>query len=128
MFWLLLAVIAMCGGLAAMVAPEWRAARGRREAVDAVTALGGTASYNWQLEVKMGPSEPKDFVREIFGNPALFAYVAHIDLTGSRFADEDLVLLESFVEAQWIIIGDSQVTDDAMNSLSRKLPQCRIRR
>jgi len=114
--------------MVAVVSPEYWIARERREAVQAVRARGGIAYYNWQLEDKMGPSELKDFVRDIAGNPALFAYVEHVDLTGSRFTDEDLVLLEPFVEAKWIVIGDAQVTDDGMAALSRKLPQCKIRR
>jgi len=128
LLWLLLAIFATCVALVAVVSPEYWIAQERREAVEAVTARGGIASYNWQLEDKMGPSELKDFVREIAGNPALFAYVEHVDLTGSRFTDEDLVILEPFVDAKWIVIGDAKVTDDGMTALSRKLPQCRIRR
>jgi hypothetical protein len=125
---LLIVVVVVCIFIVVQLTREVSKATNRLRAVQAASARGAKISYDWQFEDKMGPTEVKDFVREFSGNPALFAQVEHVDLTGSEFSDADLSLLESFDHAKWIIVGDCDVSDSGILALSRKLPQCRIRR
>lgn len=100
----------------------------RLKSVEAATALGARIQYAWQFDDKMGPTDVSDFAREFTNNPAFYSHVSHVDLTGSRFSDANLNLLEAFDQAKWIIVGDSDISDTGIAALSKKLPRCRIRR
>lgn len=127
-------------------------ARRQKEAVEAITKLGGWVAYDYQFGAarKSQPPEPgwpeellgKDFVRRgvAVGHNHIDSHFTDVslenlkelhelqwmDLNGTHVTDAGLKHLEGFSRLRWLGLCGTNVTNEGVQELRAALPNCEI--
>jgi hypothetical protein len=103
----LLVVVTLCALLCSWFAVKMQQAKRQREAVEAITKVGGRAMYDWQVDAN--------------GN-----YVRNAQPPATKWL-RNLLGDDFFGRVVEVEFDDTKVTDEVLIKVRQELPNCKIR-